>query len=427
MTIYKDGFGLIKQPVNWDITSGLNSIRYDRVPKGMIPQSPFLMLPGANIHTQRLDFNIFSGESFFKSKIGHTIELKVNGDKEVNGILLELSPSMVTLQTKSTVRSFPRSAVDGFSVKEIIEAPQFRPELSWDINAESTGRIDGELVYTSKGFEWDAIYRMVLDEKGNSAELISEAYITNHSNVSFSLLTLQLVEGTLSRVSRTPFEARGMAMKMDMMAESIGAGTVPIRETLGDYHIYRIPGVMRLEDNESITVRLYTPRDVTFTKTYLFENYEQAQREEPLTVQLSFANTEDNNLGIPIPQGLVELYTLTEGGSLEFLGEDQIKQVPKGSTAELIAGRAFDVIGKRTVINYDRQRKSEEASIQIHIRNTKDHEVLVHAIEKISGDWVIRDESTMYIKDDASTIYFPVTIPAGGEQYITYTYRKEWN
>ena len=41
MTIYKDGFGLIKQPVNWDITSGLNSIRYDRVPKGMIPNHHF--------------------------------------------------------------------------------------------------------------------------------------------------------------------------------------------------------------------------------------------------------------------------------------------------------------------------------------------------------------------------------------------------
>jgi len=427
MTIYKDGYGLIKQPVNWDVTSGLSNIRYDRVPRGMTVESPFLSLKGANIHTQHLDFNVFSGEAFFKSKLGQQIELKSNGDKPINGILLEYSPSTVTLQTKSSVRSFPRSVVSMMSVKEVIKEPQYRPQLAWDINSDKSGRIDGELVYTSKGFEWNAVYRMILQGSGNGAELISEAYIINRSNVSFSLLTLQLVEGTLSRVRHSTTLTRSMNMKMDMMAESLGAATVPALEALGDYHIYKIPGVLRLKANESITVRLYAPREVSFNKTYLFENYEQNQREEPLTVQLSFDNTEENNLSIPLPQGLVELYQLTDSGALEFLGEDQIKQVPKGSTVDLVAGRAFDVIGKRIVINYDRQRKSEEASIQIHIRNTKDQDVLVHAIEKISGDWVIRDESTMYIKDDASTIHFPISIPAGSEQYITYTYRKEWN
>jgi hypothetical protein len=52
--------------------------------------------------------------------------------------------------------------------------------------------------------------------------------------------------------------------------------------------------------------------------------------------------------------------------------------------------------------------------------------MLVKLIEKISGDWVIRDESTMYMKEDASTIYFPITVPANDEMLVTYTYRKEW-
>ena len=95
--------------------------------------------------------------------------------------------------------------------------------------------------------------------------------------------------------------------------------------------------------------------------------------------------------------------------------------------AILIVGRAFDVIGKRKVINYDRLRKSEEASIEITVTNTKNEEIQVRVIEHISGDWVIRDASTMYIKEDASTIYYPLTIPAGETQRITYTYRKQWD
>ena len=52
---------------------------------------------------------------------------------------------------------------------------------------------------------------------------------------------------------------------------------------------------------------------------------------------------------------------------LEFTGEDNIKQTPKGETLTFRAGRSFDVIGKRRVVNFDRQRKSEEASIEIII------------------------------------------------------------
>ena len=77
-------------------------------------------------------------------------------------------------------------------------------------------------------------------------------------------------------------------------------------------------------------------------------------------------------------------------------------------------------------MNYDRQRKSEDASIEIKITNTKENDVNVKLIEKISGEWVIRDESNMYMKEDASTIYFPVTVPAESEMFVTYTYRKEW-
>ena len=50
----------------------------------------------------------------------------------------------------------------------------------------------------------------------------------------------------------------------------------------------------------------------------------------------------------------------------------------------------------------------------------------VKVIERIIGDWVVKESSTMYIKDDASTIYFPLEVEPGSSQLITYTYKKEW-
>ena len=85
------------------------------------------------------------------------------------------------------------------------------------------------------------------------------------------------------------------------------------------------------------------------------------------------------------------------------------------------------MIGKRRVVNFDRQRKSEEASIEILINNTKDEKINIRIEEKILGDWVIKDASNNYIKKDATTIHFPLSISKGKKAIVTYTYRKEWN
>ena len=105
-------------------------------------------------------------------------------------------------------------------------------------------------------------------------------------------------------------------------------------------------------------------------KTYFFENDERSQKEEPLSVEYAIPNTEDNNLGLPLPQGKIQLYQLLENGSVEFIGQDKIMQIPRNETAIVTSGKAFDVTGKRKVLNYDRQRKSEEASISLVISNT---------------------------------------------------------
>ena len=138
------------------------------------------------------------------------------------------------------------------------------------------------------------------------------------------------------------------------------------------------------------------------------------------------ANTAENNLNIPLPQGKVRLYLISPDGSMEYAGEDVLKQVPQGETATISAGRAFDVIGKRTVLHYDRQRKSEEASIEIIVKNIRNEAVNVRLVEQIHGDWIVRDASEDYIKKDASTIHFSLSLEVHGSKTVTYTYRKEW-
>ena len=200
----------------------------------------------------------------------------------------------------------------------------------------------------------------------------------------------------------------------------------PDRSELGDYHIFNIDSDMSLITKETIVTRLYPSRNVSFVKTYIFENDEKSQKDEPLTVEYDIPNTLENNLGIPLPKGEIQLYQLLRNGSVEFVGKDKIKQIPRNETANISSGKAFDVVGTRNILNYDRQQKSEEASISIKVANSQGNTIDIKLVEHIYGDWVIRNASTDYRKVDASTIHFMISIPKNSSKTITYTYRKEW-
>jgi hypothetical protein len=422
ITIYKDGTALIKQPVFWkSMSKGSNYIVYKELPNGIHQDTPFLNLANTQILSQRFNSKVFSSIDYFVEREGSYVNLKPKAERVITGQLLEISGGTVTIQHKGGVRTFKNENIEYLETKDKIKNPILKPFLAWDIKTERPGGVKGELVYKSANFSWNTVYRLVMNGQ-SSGELIAEAVISNSSDLDFKNTQVQLVEGNLNKPkmirSRSDY-----AMKMTARTESQPAME---QSELGDYHIYTMKSKHDLQAKENITVRMYGPLTVGYVKTYVFENSERRQKEEPLKVELAIKNTESNGLGIPLPAGKVEMYTNSSTGGLEYIGADRIGQVPKGQSSTLLSGYAFDIIGKRTVLNYDRQRKSEEAVIEVQVTNSRTEPVQVRIVEHINGDWVVKNESHNYQKKDASTIHFSIILDPGKTKYVTYTYRKEW-
>ena len=422
MTIYKNGYALIKQPVDWSIKSSLEEVEYSMLPEGIKESSPYLTLQSGQVINQKLDGNLFSGSILINESLGDYVTITTIDDEDEYGTLIAISPDGYTIQTRRDVIFLKKEQVKKVSLRKVVENPKFRPSLRWKISSNNYN-VAGDLVYMSRGFDWDAVYRMVVPDSG-PATLIIEAYISNTSSIDFSNLKIQLIEGLVGEQIKPQFRGNRKFSSAAMAADP--NIQVADESSLGDYHVYDFPDRLDFGKNEHITVRIYVPKLIDYSKSYVFKNAERSQKEEPLEIELQVKNTVDNNLNIPLPQGRIELYQSTEG-SLEFTGEDQVKQTPKGETVTITSGRSFDVIGKRKVLNFERQRKSEEASIEVLITNTRDEKITVRLEEQIRGDWVIKEASDNYIKRDASTINFPFSLNAGETKSITYTYRKEWN
>ena len=420
VTIYKDGTALVKQEIVWDnIPKGKSIIKYDDIPKSIQKDTPFISIENVQVLNQKFVEKIFSSNNYFSSKKGDYITVKLKNEKAVSGNLLEISSSVLTIQSKYSVRSFNRDNIEYIETKDNISAPNFSPYLQWEIKNNKAGKVKASLVYKLGNVSWDAIYRLTTNGQ-TEGELVVEGVIFNNSSKDYFNANINLVEGIINKSK--PKQANNyseMAMSRSVVQKNTPA-------ELGDYYIYSTGSIQNFTSRENITVGIYGPLNVNYEKVYVFENFERQKKDEPLRIEYTLSNTEKDGLGIVLPAGKVDIYTNSNKGGFEFIGSDNIGQVPKGESSKIQAGYAFDITGKRKVINYDRQRKSEEAVIEVALNNSKSETASVKVVEHINGDWVIRDPSHDYIKEDASTIHFLIDVEPGKKEFITYTYRKEW-
>ncbi len=419
LTIYKDSFAIIKEPILWNLKDGKNITFFNNLSPNIVFDSPLLNIQGVEVGSQTLNKNFYSTDSYLKKNIGSLVEVKPINDSVVQGALLDINSSSISINTNKGLIIFQRSRVEYISLKSKQVQNKFTPQISWEIFSEGLDSITAELTYLSSGFSWKPVYKLQLSDSDSTAALSIDAEVVNGSNMNLLGVDIKVVEGLV------PVGSSSKARNMPMVA-SRGMTMSEKTKELGDFYIFDLGTNLNLRALETIQFPLMPKTEIGYEKKYIFKNSERDQRDEPLSIEISFQNSKENNLELPLPSGVIYLYEKNMNGELSFIGKNSLSQLYKGGNAVLDAGKAFDIIGKRRILNFDRQNNSEESTISLQIMNTSNEPIKVKAIEKIVGDWVIKESSSMYIKDDASTIYFPLEIQPNSSELITYTYRKEW-
>ena len=418
ITIYKDGFATLKEPIVWNLKAGKNTTRFDNLSPNIVFDSPNLDLQGVQILSQTMNRNFNSSDSFLKNNIGSQVEIRLSNGAVNQGKLLDINGSSIAINTNKGLMVFQRTKIDFINLKANNIQDKFSPEISWDIFSSQDQTVFAELTYLTSGFSWKPIYKLELNTNDSSAILNVDAEVINHSNINLLGININVVEGELNQVNTN------RPSSMQMQARRLADDSV--NNKLGDFYIFKLGNNLNLKSLESVQFPLIPKRSISYEKIYVFSNVERDQKDEPLDIEISFENSEENNLNLPLPSGIAYLYDRSVDNKLNFLAKNNISQLYKGGSASFSAGKAFDIVGKRRILNYDRQSNVEESTISLQVINSSEKPIKVKVIEKIIGDWVVKQSSSMYIKDDASTIYFPLEIGPNSSQSVTYTYKKEW-
>lgn len=477
LTIYNQGFAVVRQNVPLDLKTGINHVLFSNITAHVEPDSVVLRDPrGGSLQileqnyrndpiSQGLLLNLFEGKTleFERGKDGQGNPILVKGRVVRSGYL----PHYEAYQRYGQQYYQQQMAMaSGGSGQPIIEVngrllfslpgePVFpslgddtilQPTLDWQLQSSEAGHKVAEISYVSGGMSWHADYNIVAPENGDVADLVGWVTLDNQSGKGFEGARIKLMAGDVSKLQQPGEYDMVRAASFAVLAKAEPQVT---EKTFDEYHLYTLERPTTLRDREVKQVEFLRATGIHASRIYVYDgvkigqqyrgwdfenirnNAEYGTESNPkVWVMLEFKNAKNNGLGMPLPAGRVRFYRHDQDGQMEFTGEDKIDHTPSNEMVRFYTGNAFDIVGERRRTDYktnSEQRWTDE-SFEIKLRNHKSAAVDVRVVEHLYRwhNWAIPLKSDEFQKTDAQTIEFHVHIPPDQEKTVTYTAHYSW-
>ncbi len=317
------------------------------------------------------------------------------------------------------------------------------PEVTVTLDA-ARARPRTDLAYVAAGAaRWEAVYQVIL--AGGRCQVSGAATITSQT-IRADSAEIQLVAGTINRARPVaPAAPQPAFAGRAMLADVVVSGTR--EETVGETHVYLLPGRQSLVPGTPVTVALFPAASVAYTQEFVvpgalpWRGYFAQSPAEPNRVPVQVWYTLKRGRGTafgdrPLPGGTVQVFQADSGGRLQLVGEARSEHTAAGRDLRVESGDAFDITAERVQTDYNQEqlapskrgvppRQQITAAYKVTISNAKQESVTVDVREARLGVWKVTDSSVPAEKLSASEVRFRVSVPANGDATLTYTVQAE--
>ena len=432
---YGSGFALVKETQSFALQSGLNELQVSGLPKHVNPASVFfrdVTDTNARLVEQNYLFDVVSRARMLQKYLGETIAVDF-GNETVTGKLLSSDDGLL-LQTSSGVQAI--SDYSRISFPKTQETLLLTPTLQWLVRTDRAGSHEIEYAYLASGLSWSADYVALVNADDSRASLQGWASVRNDAGKTFENAALTLVAGDVNvaqnYVQPYPMYAEIAKSSGGAPAASDASRSV-IEQKLFEYHSYAVPGAVTLRDNEEKQIALLNSPEFEIKKVLSFN----PSRSTKVEVTLEFANSKSGGLGMPLPKGVVRVYTRDASGGVRLIGEDSVEHTAENEDVKLAVGDAFDLTAEKTEKNQNELTKcSSQSDYDVVVRNAGSAPAVVKVVEDSQwGDWEIVSESITHSKKDAHSVEWLVSVPAksgdanggaSGTTTLSYSIRRSW-
>lgn len=437
VTIYNENLALVKDKRTLTLPKGENTLAFREVSGRMRPETALLQSNSQQedivVIEQNFDFDLLTPQKLLEKYVGRTIGIvkthPTTGEETVEEAAVLSSNNGVVLRVGDRIET----GVSGGRLifPDVPDNLRDKPTLVMQLVSKTDRPQDLELSYLTGGLGWQADYVAELNSDESKLNLLGWVTLTNTSGTSYNNARLQLVAGDVHQVQPI-FEKRTRGEMVDVMY----AAQAPkmAQESLFEYHLYTLDRPTNILENQTKQVALLQAENISSSKEYLLKGQDYYYRSKAgdlgskikVAVYLSYENSKAENLGMPLPKGIVRVYKQDNSGSVQFVGEDRIDHTPENETIRLKLGNAFDITADKKQTDFKKLAGSSsynyiyESSYRIELKNGKDEDIAVRVVEPMPGDWDILSESLPHKKISSSEAEWLVRVPAKGSSELLY-------
>jgi len=210
---------------------------------------------------------------------------------------------------------------------------------------------------------------MVLNQDEDQVDFSGWVTIDNNSGKKYENTKIKLITGDVNTVPQPTPRFFAMTLAANPVSPPAFA-----EKSFGDYHMYTLDQRVNVKESSRKQIELL-PKAYGVNvnkKTYFVSLDTGGYSQENLKFQsrISFLNSKDNRMGIPLPAGTVRVFKKDQAdGSLEFIGESNIRHTPRDENVTVTTGNAFDLVGKLTAISRISVTNGYDATMQLNVTN----------------------------------------------------------
>jgi hypothetical protein len=436
VTVYNHGQALVNEVRSLELPRGAGLLEFSGVAETILAptlQVRSLTAPEALVVLDmNYEYDLISVKTLLDRYIGQTVQVVLPDPHDRQATVLQ-EATLLANNDRPIFQVGGQIYVGGYDSVYLAEMPEGlrpRPTLVWLVHNDGPAVQDIDVSYLAGGMTWRADYVLKVNRDNDRAALSGWVTLDNQSGMAFTDAALKLVAGEVNLVR--PEQVR---MTRDMVMAAPMAGEQMQEEEFFEYHLYNLQRPVNIANRQTKQVSLLQSPELGLKKKLVsrYDGYPrpgQGTIKQGVEVFLTFKNSQDNGLGVPLPQGIVRAYQESLDGSTLFVGEDRIEHTPKDAEVELKMGQAFDLGVERRMVDHEQLGKNMvRYTWEVRVRNSKEEAQQVVLEERLPGDWRITKSSHAHEKVDAGLIRFTIDVPPSSKQdqlVLTYTVESRY-
>ena len=322
--------------------------------------------------------------------------------------------------------------------------------LIWTISAKKAASHQVQISYFTSGISWSAEYTGLVNTDESAMDLTAYVTVQNRSGEEYENAQVRLVVGVIHLVEKVIYLAQGgqprnkdvddWARKDARNARGAdepgsGGGMSKPKEIdktgLSEYYIYTVEGTETIPNGWSKRLRSLVVAGVPLKTVY---HLEPAKYGAGLVKVLEFKNNEECKLGKePLPDGLIRLYKLQNGG-MGYMGALASKYIAKNDEVKINVGADPEVTLKEKRLSFEKtdlvfQSRGNQRWVsgwttvekfELEVKNYRSKNIELEIHRSAQGDFDFESEDKPE-KENFNTMKFKFALNANTSRKLNFT------